>query len=153
MLLHFVFCLSPCRVNICYLNECCLPVFEVLHFTAFWITEGEFEVTKMAWSSQQPLGPQGGLGQRRILPRMHPTTPVLTALSVSIFIPVLLLKFTSIHSKRFLLYASLLQALLGLRSTQVNQYSMWQKWLHSRRAHFSISRVSCQITGPSIHCD
>lgn len=36
MLLHFVFCLSPCNVNICYLNECYFSVFEVLHFALYF---------------------------------------------------------------------------------------------------------------------
>lgn len=93
MLLYFVFCLSPRRVNICYLNECHLTVFEALHFAPYlgpW--KGESGVTEAVWHSQQPLGPRSGLGLRTL-----PTTLLFTASSTLIFRHTLLLMVTSIH--------------------------------------------------------
>lgn len=109
VLLHFVFCLSACRVNICDLNECYLPLLEILHFALYFGSwKGVSGVSEVAWSSQQSLGPQNGLRQRKTLPRMLLTTPLFTASSILIFIPILLLMLTSIHSKNCYLSASLL---------------------------------------------
>lgn len=97
LLLHFVFCLSPCRVNICYLNECCLPVLEVLHF-ALYFGSWEENLRSVRW----PGAPSSRWDHRvawvekESICEDAPYRPVFTAFSIWIF--MLLLKVTSTPS-------------------------------------------------------
>lgn len=143
-LLYFVFCLSPCRVNICYLNECDLLVFEILHFSPYFGSVRWPEAPSSHWDH--------GVAEKK----SAQDAPYQPYFHCFMHIDIYTRTLTHVHicsfEKTFPECQPPARQLLGLGNLEVNQTACGKDGYTLAKTHFSVSGVSCKIIAPSIHC-